>query len=173
MYFNVTVSYKHDEEVVHLAESTNLTKMKDLAEDTYHALWPVGPIGKPTELQLCVPILAFKFSKYPDAAKAFIAYMLEKENYEKWLSGARGYLTHTLNSYDSAPVWTADPKAQVFSQASKRALPASGIGKPGEKAATAIADFLVVDMFANYCTGREDIKGTISIAERQLKRIYR
>ena len=26
---------------------------KDLAEDTYHALMPVGPIGKPTELQLC------------------------------------------------------------------------------------------------------------------------
>ena len=25
---------------------------KDLAEDTYHALWPVGPIGQPTELQL-------------------------------------------------------------------------------------------------------------------------
>ena len=52
-------------------------------------------------------------------------------------------------------------------------MPASGIGKVGEKAATAIADFLVVDMFANYCTGREDAKGAIAIAERQLKRIYR
>ena len=92
---------------------------------------------------------------------------------DKWLSGARGYLTHTLNAYDNSPVWTADPKNQVFSQASKRALPASGIGTPGEKAATAIADFLVVDMFANYCTGREDAKGAIAIAERQLKRIYR
>src|ERR1044071_7154381 len=86
---------------------------KELAEDTYHALWPVGPIGKPTELQLCVPILAFKFSKYPNAAKAFITYMLEKENYEKWLSGARGYLTQTLNAYDSAPVWNADQKNKV------------------------------------------------------------
>ena len=85
--------------------------------------------------------------------------MLEKENYDKWLTGARGYLTHTLNAYDNSPVWTADPKNQVFSQASKRALPASGIGTPGEKAATAIADFLVVDMFANYCTGRETAAG--------------
>jgi len=102
-------------------------KMKDLTEDTYHALMPVGPIGKPTELQLCVPILAFNFTKYPNAAKAFIAFMLEKENFEKWLSGARGYLTQTLNAYDSAPVWTADPKNAVFGQASKRALPASGI----------------------------------------------
>jgi multiple sugar transport system substrate-binding protein len=28
-------------------------------------------------------------------------------------------------------------------------------------------------MFANYCTGREDAKGTIAVTERQLKRIYR
>ena len=99
--------------------------------------------------------------------------MLEKENFEKWLSGARGYLTHTLNTYDSRRCGPPIPKNPGVRQASKRALPASGIGKPGEKAATAIADFLVVDMFANYCTGREDIKGAISIAERQLKRIYR
>jgi multiple sugar transport system substrate-binding protein len=148
-------------------------KMKDLADDTYHALWPVGPVGKPTELQLAVPILAFNFTKYPNASKAFIAFMLEKENFEKWLSGARGYLTHTLNAYDSAPVWTADPKNAVFGQASKRALPASGIGTPGEKAATAIADFIVVDMFANYCTGAKDAKSAMADAERQLKRIYR
>ena len=146
---------------------------QDLAADIYHALWPVGPIGKPTELQLAVPILAFNFTKYPNAAKAFIAFMLEKQNFEKWLSGARGYLTHTLNAYDSAPVWTADPKNAVFAQASKRALPASGLGTPGEKAATSIADFIVVDMFANYCTGAKDIKGAILEAERQLKRIYR
>jgi multiple sugar transport system substrate-binding protein len=157
---------------IYVAAKDDPTK-KELAEDTYHALYPVGPIGKPTELQLAVPILAFNFTKYPNAAKAFVAFMLEKENFEKWLSGARGYLTHTLNAYDSAPVWTADPKNQVFSQASKRALPASGIGSPGEKAATAIADFLVVDMFANYCTGTKDAKSAISDCERQLKRIYR
>src|SRR5207248_5801786 len=117
---------------------------------------------KPAELQLAVPILAFNFTKYPNAAKAFTAFMLEKENFEKWLSGARGYLTHTLNAYDSAPVWTADPKNQVFSQASKRALPASGIGTPGEKAATAIADVIVVDMFDNFCTGVKDVKKAMS-----------
>ena len=51
--------------------------------------------------------------------------------------------------------------------------PASGIGKVGEKAATAIADFIVVDMFANYCTGAKDAKTAMAEAERQLKRIYR
>jgi multiple sugar transport system substrate-binding protein len=31
----------------------------------------------------------------------------------------------------------------------------------------------VVDMFANYCLGREDAKGAIAICERQAKRLYR
>ncbi len=157
---------------IYVAAKDDPTK-KDLAEDTYHALWPVGTSGKPSELQLAVPILAFNFTKYPNACKAFTAFMLEKANFDPWLSGARGYLTHTLKAYDSAAVWKADPKNEVFSHASERALPASGIGTPGEKAATAIADFIVVDMFANYCTGAKDGKTAMSEAERQLKRIYR
>ena len=146
---------------------------KDIAEDMDHALYPVGPTGKPTELQLHVPILAFKYSKAPQAAKAFIAFMLEKPNFDPWLIGSKGYLTHCLNAYDSNPVWTADPKNNVYSQSSKRSLPASGVGHPGERAAAAIADFLVVDMFANVCLGREDIKGAIAVCERQAKRLYR
>jgi multiple sugar transport system substrate-binding protein len=157
---------------IYIAAKDDPTK-KDLAEDTYHALYPVGPIGKPTELQLTVPMLAFNFTKYPNACKAFIDFMLEKEQFDKWLTASRGYLTQTLNAYESSPIWTADPKNYVFGQASKRALPASGIGHPGEKAATAIADFIVVDMFANYCTGAKDAKTAVAEAERQLKRIYR
>ena len=32
MYYNVVVTYRHDREVVHLAESTSLADMKRLAE---------------------------------------------------------------------------------------------------------------------------------------------
>ena len=77
---------------IYVAAKDDPTK-KDLAEDTYHALWPVGPIGKPTELQLCVPILAFNFTKYPNAAKAFVAFMLEKENLRQVADGRAG-LSH-------------------------------------------------------------------------------
>jgi multiple sugar transport system substrate-binding protein len=157
---------------IYVAAKGDPTK-KEIAEDMNHALYPVGPIGKPTELQLCVPILAFNYTKFPNAAKAFVAFMLEKPNFDPWLIGAKGYLTQCLNAYDGNPVWTSDPKNAVFGQASKRSLPASGIGHPGERAAAAIADFLIVDMFANYCLGREDIKGTMAIAERQAKRLYR
>ncbi len=75
-------------------------KMKDLAEDIHHSTLPVGPIGKPAELHLTVPIFAFKFTKYPNAAKAFTVFMLEKEQFDKWLIASRGYLTQTLNAYE-------------------------------------------------------------------------
>jgi multiple sugar transport system substrate-binding protein len=102
-----------------------------------------------------------------------MAFMLEADNFNPWLESAKGYLTHCLNAYDKNPVWTADPKATPFRDVAKRTRTAGGLGSVGEKAASAISDFVVVDMFANYCTGREDVKGSISNAERQLKRIYR
>jgi multiple sugar transport system substrate-binding protein len=153
--------------------ATAKSENKQLADDLDHALWPVGPAGKPTEMHLAFPALAFTFSKYPNACKAVIAYMLEAENYNPWLQAAQGYLTQPLNAYDNNPVWTADPKNTVFGQAAKRSLPASGISPVTEKTAAALADFIVVDMFANYCTGREDVKTAMRNAERQAKRLFR
>jgi hypothetical protein len=109
----------------------------------------------------------------PQACKALMAFMLEADQFNKWLDAAQGYLTHSLNAYDSNPIWTSDPKRTVFRDAAKRTLTAGGLGSVGEKAASAIADFVLVDMFASYCTRREDAKNAIRIAERQLQRIYR
>ena len=148
-------------------------KQQAIADDMDHAYFPVGPLGKPAELQLAFPILAFNFTKVPNAAKAFVAFMMEAQNYNPWLEGAQGYLSHTLAAYDANPVWTADPKTTVFRDAAKRTLPASGLGTLSPKVAAAIADFLVVDMFARYCTGQEDLKTTMKTAERAAQRIFR
>ena len=148
-------------------------KQKAIADDMNHALYPVGPIGHPTELHLAFPILAFNYTKYPNACKAFIAFMMEAQNYNPWLEAAQGYLTQTLNAYAANPVWTADPKTTVFREASTRTLPASGIGPLSPKTAAAFAEFVVVDMVARYCTGQEDLKTTMRTAERQAQRIFR
>ncbi|MEI8143838.1 MAG: extracellular solute-binding protein [Alphaproteobacteria bacterium] len=148
-------------------------KQREIAADTDHSFWPVGPVGKPAEIQLCFPIMAMTYSRFPNACKAFMAFILEAENYNPWLNAAEGYLTHMLNAYDTNPVWTADPKRLPFRDAAKRSLPASGLGPVNEKAATAIADFVVLDMFASFVTGRETEAGAMQLAERQLRRIYR
>jgi len=157
---------------IYAAAKKDPTK-NDIAKDMDHAVWPIGPAGKPTELHLMYPILAMTYTKYPQACKALMAFMLEADQFNKWLEASQGYLTHCLNAYDKNPIWTSDPKNTVFGEAAKRTLTAGGLGSVGEKAAAAISDFVVLDMFASFCTGREDAKGAIKIAERQLQRIYR
>ena len=65
------------------------------------------------------------------------------------------------------------PSARCFATSPGVRSRSGGLGSVGEKAASAIADFVLVDMFASYCTGREDAKGAMRTAERQLRRIYR
>jgi len=148
-------------------------KAKEVAADMDHAYYPIGPVGEPSEFQVCFPVMGMGYTKYPNAVKAFLTYWMESEQYNKWLSGSVGYMTHTLNAYDANPVWSEDAKRLVFRDAPKRTRTAGYPGSIGENAASALADFIVVDMFANYCTGREDIDGAIKVAARQAARIYR
>ena len=60
-----------------------------------HANWPIGPVGRPTEFHLMFPLLAMNYTKYPQACKALMAYMLEAENFNPWLIGLRR-LSHPL-----------------------------------------------------------------------------
>ena len=98
---------------IYVAAKKDPTK-KEIADDMNHAYWPIGPVGKPTELHLMYPILAMTYTKYPQACKALMAFMLEADNFNPWIESAQGYLTHCLNAYDTNPVWTADPKNTVF-----------------------------------------------------------
>jgi multiple sugar transport system substrate-binding protein len=166
------ISWTNNGISIYAAAQRDPTK-KEIAEDMDHALWPIGPAGKPTEFHLMYPLLAMSYTKNPQACKALMAFMMEADNFNKWLQESVGYLTHCLDAYDANPVWTADPKRTVFRDVAKRTLTAGGLGSVGEKAASAIADFIVLDMFASFCTGREDAKGAMKIAERQLQRIYR
>lgn len=147
--------------------------MKEIMDDMNHALWPVGPVGKPTEFHIAYPLMAMKYTKYPNACKAFMSFLLEAKNYEPWLDSAVAYLTHPLNAYDKAPVWTSDPKLTLVRDIAKRTLTAGGRGSVGERAASALADFVLLDMVAAVCTDRATVKEAISMAERQAKRIYR
>lgn len=148
-------------------------KMAEIAEDIRHAFWPVGPVGKPTEFHICYPMLVMKYSKVQNAAKAFMQFMMEAEQYGPWAEAAVGYLTQTLNAYKDLPFWDKDPKITPAKYAAERTLTAGGLGSVGEKAAAALADFIVLDMVANACSGRETVENAIKIAERQAQRLYR
>ncbi|MGE0847594.1 MAG: ABC transporter substrate-binding protein [Flavobacteriaceae bacterium] len=145
----------------------------EIAADMDHAVWPVGPVGKPTELALAYPMSIFQYTKYPNAAKAFIEYLFQPEQYNMWLEAAVAYLTPPVHGYEDNVAFTKDPKLTIFKDAANRTLAAGYKGSIGEKAAAALADFIVLDMFANAATGNMSVDDAIANAERQAKRIYR
>jgi multiple sugar transport system substrate-binding protein len=156
---------------IYLAAAADQTK-RGIAEDMDFGAYPIGPVGKATEFANAMPLLAMTYTKYPQACKALMAFIMAADQYNNWLEAAQGYLIPSLKGYDASPFWN-DPKRTAFRDLAKRSLTEGGLGSLGAKAAAAIADYVVLDMFASYCIGREDAKGAMKIAERQLQRIYR
>jgi multiple sugar transport system substrate-binding protein len=147
--------------------------MTEIAEDMDHAYWPVGPVGEPTEQQVVFPWMAFAYTDYPQACKAFMTFMMEAPQYNAWLQESVGYFTQTLHAYDSHPVWTEDPKRKVFGEATKRARSIAYAGKLGYAAAQVIADFVLVDMVASAATGASSPEDAMAEAEKRANRYYR
>ena len=56
--------------VYYAAKNSQDPKIKEMADDIRHANFPIGPVGKSTELNLFFPMMMFKYSKFPNAAKA-------------------------------------------------------------------------------------------------------
>ena len=77
-----------------------------------HSVWPVGPVGKPTEFHICYPLLGMKYSPNPNAVKAFMQFLMEAENFGPWAAAAVGYLTQTLNAYENLPFWSRGPEGR-------------------------------------------------------------
>ena len=108
-----------------------------MAADIQHASFPVGPVGVPTESHLFFNQMIMKYTKYPQAAKEFLRFMMEKEQFDAWLHGAGGYVAQPLAAYESEPVWTVDPKNTPYRDAMKNMRPAGYAGKLGYASAGA------------------------------------
>jgi multiple sugar transport system substrate-binding protein len=70
--------------IYYVAKTSKDAAVKALTPDIYHTPMPVGPVGRSTELNVFTPCFVFKYSKYPNAAREYLRFMLEKEQYEAW-----------------------------------------------------------------------------------------
>src|SRR3569832_1029110 len=87
---------------------------KAIAEDSEHQLLPKGVAKLSPMAGLTLNAMVFKHSPYPNAAKALLQYMLEKDQYEPWLNANSGYWAQPLAAYADAAVWKGDPKVAIF-----------------------------------------------------------
>ena len=66
--------------------------------------------------------MVFKHSKYPNAAKAYIQFMMESEQYDPWLTGCLGYWSHTLRAYAKSAVWDSRSEARSLPQRDRQSV---------------------------------------------------
>jgi multiple sugar transport system substrate-binding protein len=159
--------------IYYSAKTSQDPKLKEMASDINHANFPIGPVGHPTELALVFPMMIFKYSKYPNAAKEYLRFMMEKEQYEPWQQAAIGYVTQPLKAYESNPIWTVDPKHTPYRDAMKLMLPNGYAGDMGYASASAMADFIIVNMVAEAASGDKSPKEAAERAQKRAERYYK
>jgi multiple sugar transport system substrate-binding protein len=159
--------------IYYAAKTSQDPKLKEMAADIGHAPLPVGPVGKTTELNLFFPMMVFKYSKYPNAAKEYLRFMMEKEQYVPWQQASIGYVTQPLKAYESNPIWTSDPKHTPFRDAMKIMLPNGYAGEMGYASAATMADFIMVNMVAEAASGSKTPKEAAERAQKRAERYYK
>ena len=159
--------------VYYAAKNSPDPKIKEMASDINHATFPIGPVGVPTEFHLFFNQMIMKYTKYPKAAKEFLRFMMEQEQFGAWLQGAGGYISHPLKAYEANPIWTVDPKHTPYRDATKNMRPAGYAGKLGYASAGAMADFIVANMVAEAASGSKTPKEAAERAQKRAERYYK
>jgi multiple sugar transport system substrate-binding protein len=159
--------------IYYVAKNSTDPALKAIAEDMDHAQFPIGPVGKATENCTMVSAMLFKYCKYPNAAKDYIRFMMEKEQMDPFLEAAIGYWGHPLKYYEKNKIWNSDPKILAFKDVVNKALWLSYSGAPGAASAGVFADYVVVDMFAQAATGQKSAKDAAAEAQKRAERYYK
>lgn len=151
----------------------NDENLQEIADDIRTTTMPIGPVGESVELHQTSTLAIFNHTPYPEAAKAYLAFMYQADNMNAWIEGASAYCCQPLRAFESNPVWTSSPIHEPYSKASASLRPNGWPGPLGPASAAAMADYVLVDMFAEAVTGQRTPDEAIANAERRLKRHYR
>ena len=142
----------------------------ELAEDSFHAPLPAGPNGQYAALgSRSQGIL--NYSENQDAAKAFLEWWFQPEQYQSWLETFKGYIIPPGSEFIELPVFTEDPKLAPFVDIVNIGRNKGYAGPANLASAQAAAQYIVVNTFANAVT-TGDAATAIDQAAAQLQRIY-
>lgn len=148
-------------------------KLNQIAADTQHQLVPKGLAAHSPMSATPMNAMIFKHTKYPNAAKDYLRFMMEAEQYGPWLSNCLGYWSNSLKAYSKMKFWKADPKLEPY--ASGMDTPYyDGFKGPVTPASSAVtANYTVVDMFASVVTGNATPEAAAKRAAQQAARYYK
>jgi multiple sugar transport system substrate-binding protein len=144
-----------------------------IAADTEHTLMPKGLASASPMAGLTLNAMVFRHSRFPNAAKALIAFLMEAEQYDPWLQANLGYWSQPLANYAASAVWRSDPKVAIFRDVMKSDF-WNGYKGPISQASAAVgADFVLVQMYASVAAGQATPQQAVREAERRAQRHFR
>lgn len=147
--------------------------LQEIADDIRTTTLPIGPVGESVELHQTSTLSVFNHTRYPEAAKAYLAFMYQADRMNDWIEGASAYCCQPLRAFADNPVWTSSPIHEPYSKASESLRPNGWPGPLGYASAAVMADYVLVDMFAEAVTGQSTTDEAIANAERRINRYYR
>ena len=148
-------------------------KLNQIAVDTQHQLVPKGLAPHAPMSSTPMNAMVFRHTKYPNAAKDYLRFMMEAEQYGPWLSNCIGYWSNSLKAYSQMKFWTEDPKLAPFAAAMDTPY-YDGFKGPVTPASSAVtANYTVVDMFAAVVTGNATPEEAAKRAAQQAARYYK
>jgi len=154
--------------------SIYFTAKKDnpaVAEDTHHMLIPKGPAGRFYLLETRT-FAILKNSKNVDAAKAYLRWWFEDQQYGEWFHLQEGYFLQNTKKWATDPMWDKEPKMAPFRDQPKYGRNQGYAGPGDERASLAWSKFIVVDTFAK-AVQSGDPEASIAWGADELQRIYR
>ncbi|MCW8085136.1 ABC transporter substrate-binding protein [Sabulicella glaciei] len=144
-----------------------------IADDTQHSMLPKGLASSPPMGGLTLNAMVFRHSRFPNASKALLAFLMEVEQYDPWLQANLGYWAQPLNAYNDSAVWKSDPKVEIFRDTMDTEFYNGYSGPITEGTAAANADYVMVQMCASVASGQATPEQAVREAERRAQRFFR
>jgi multiple sugar transport system substrate-binding protein len=142
-----------------------------LVRVTNHGYFPAGPHGR-FQPHVTWENAVMGYSKNKEAAREFIAYLMEYSRYTEWLKAGQGFSSAPTKVFAKDPLWgELDLQVEPFKDIVKYGRHFGYAGPASRKAAEVWSKYVIVDMFAKAVQGTP-AKEAVKWATGELKRVY-
>ena len=158
--------------IYYAAKNSTDPKVKEMAADIQHASFPIGPVGVPTESHLFFNQMILKYTKYPQAAKEFLRFMMEQEQFEPWLR-APAATSRSRWRLREEPDLDLGSEAHAVPRLVKNMRPAGYAGKLGYASAGAAPTSSSSTWWPRRISGSKTPKEAMERAQKRAERYYK
>jgi multiple sugar transport system substrate-binding protein len=146
-------------------------KGEPLSNDILHVPHPAGPAGVVHyhySQQLAIP----KYSKNVEAAKDFIRWLMDKDQFAQFLRRAQAYHAAALKVYMNDPMWDMFPALKPYRDHLLEGRHLGWKGGADARAARVVQDYVLIDMLGNVATGKMSPEESLKWGDGRLKALY-